>query len=95
MKHGIIVKLGNMTATQITNYLVNEYGKCKHDAHAMAEAINQTREDMDYDNEWDLFHLLVENKPISSLMTHSYGFHTANGRGIIERIKNYYYENKE
>ena len=49
-----------MTATQITNYLVNEYGKCKHDAHAMAEAINQTREDMDYDNEWDLFHLLVE-----------------------------------
>ena len=84
-----------MTATEITNYLVNEYGKCKHDAHAMAEAINQTREDMDYDNEWDLFHLLVENKPISSLMTHSYGFHTANGRGIIKRIKNYYYENKE
>jgi len=84
-----------MTATQITNYLVNEYGKCKHDAHAMAEAINQTREDMDYDNEWDLFHLLVENKPINSLITHSYGFHTANGRGIIERIKNYYYENKE
>ena len=84
-----------MTATQVTNYLVNEYGKCKHDAHAMAEAINQTREDMDYDNEWDLFHLLVENKPISSLMTHSYGFHTANGREIINRIKDYYYENKE
>ena len=95
MKHTKSVETGNMTATQITNYLVNEYGKCKHDAHAMAEAINQTREDMDYDNEWDLFHLLVENKPISSLMTHSYGFHTANGRGIIERIKNYYYENKE
>ena len=84
-----------MTATQIPDYLVNEHGKCRHDAQAMAEAINQTREDMDYDNEWDLFHLLVENKPISSLMTHSYGFHTANGRGIIERIKNYYYENKE
>ena len=83
-----------MTATQITNYLVNEYGKCKHDAHAMAEAINQTREDMDYDNEWDLFHLLVENKPISSLMTHSYGFHTANGRGIIETLKEKYYEYK-
>ena len=47
---------------------------------------------MDYKNEWDLFHLLVENKPINSLMTHSYGFHTANGRGIIERIKSYYYE---
>ena len=81
-----------MTATEITNYLVNEYGECKHDAYAMAEAINQTQQDMDYDNEWDLFHLLVENKPINSLMTHSYGFHTENGRGIINRIKDYYYE---
>ena len=84
-----------MTATQITNYLVNEYGECRHDAYALAEAINQTREDMDHDDEWDLFHLLVENKPINSLITHSYGFHTRNGRGIIERIKSYYYENKE
>ena len=76
-----------MTATEITNYLVNEYGECKHDAYAMAEAINQTQQDMDYDNEWDLFHLLVENEPINSLMTHSYGFHTANGRGIINSLK--------
>ena len=83
-----------MTATQITNYLKNEYGECRHDAYALAEAINQTREDMDYEDEWDLFHLLVENKPINSLMTHSYGFHTANGRGIIETIKEYYYEYK-
>ena len=81
-----------MTATQITNYLVNEYGECRHDAYALAEAINQTQQDMDYEDEWDLFHLLVENKPINSLMTHSYGFHTQNGRGIIERIKSYYYE---
>ena len=81
-----------MTATQITNYLVNEYGECKHDAYALSEAINQTQQDMDYDNEWDLFHLLIENKPISSLMTHSYGFHTANGRYIIETLKEKYYE---
>ena len=81
-----------MTETQITNYLVNEYGECRHNAYALAEAINQTQQDIDYEDEWDLFHLLVENKPINSLMTHSYGFHTANGRGIIERIKSYYYE---
>ena len=83
-----------MTATQVINYFENKYGECRHDAYAMAEAVNQTREDMDYEDEWDLFHLLVENKPINSLMTHSYGFHTANGRGIIERIKSYYYEYK-
>ena len=81
-----------MTATQVTNYLVNEYGECRHDAYALAKAINQVQQDMDYEDEWDLFHLLVENKPINSLMTHSYGFHTRNGRGIIERIKSYYYE---
>ena len=84
-----------MTATQVKTYLENEYGECKHDAYALAEAINQVQQDMDYEDEWDLFHLLVENKPINSLMTHSYGFHTANGRGIIERIQNYYYEFKE
>ena len=84
-----------MTATQITNYLTNEYGECKHDSYAMAQAINQTREDMDYDNEWDLFHLLVENKPIPKLYTHSYGFHTANGREIINNIKEKYYEYEE
>ena len=82
-----------MTATEITNYLVNEYGECKHDAYVMSEAVNDMAEEIDAD-EWDLFHLLVENKPINSLMTHSYGFHTANGRGIIERIKSYYYEYK-
>ena len=81
-----------MTATQITNYLVNEYGECRHDAYALAEAINQTQQDMDYEDEWDLFHLLVENKPINSLVTHSYGFHTRNGRSIIVRIQSYYYE---
>ena len=81
-----------MTAIEIINYLENEYGECKHDAYAMAEAINQTQQDMDYEDEWDLFHLLVENKPINSLMTHSYGFHTSGGRAIIESIQSKYYE---
>lgn len=84
-----------MTATQIKTYLENEYGECKHDAYALAEAINQTQQDMDYEDEWDLFHLLIENKPINRLMTHSYGFHTANGRGIINRIQDYYYEKEK
>ena len=84
-----------MTATEITNYLVNEYGECKHDAYAMAEAINYIAEDLEYDNKWDLFHLLVENKPITKLFTHSYGFNTSNGRAIINNIKEKYYEYEE
>jgi len=82
-----------MTATQIKTYLKNEYGECRHDAYAMSEAINDMAEEINADK-WDLFHLLVENKPINSLMTHSYGFHTANGRNIIETIKSKYYEHK-
>jgi hypothetical protein len=81
-----------MTATQIKTYLENEYGECRHDAFAMAAAINYIAEDLEYEEKWDLFHLLVENVPINSLMTHSYGFHTASGRHIIESIKEKYYE---
>jgi len=82
-----------MTGEQITSYLEDKHGGCKHDAYAMAEAINEMSDILDHD-EWDLFHLLVENKPISSLMTHNYGFHTANGRGIINKIQDKYYEYK-
>ena len=84
-----------MTATQIKTYLENEYGECKHDAYAMAEAINYIAEDLEHDNEWDLFHLLIENKPITRLYTHSYGFHTSGGRAIINNIKEKYYEKEE
>jgi len=81
-----------MTGEQVRNYLENELG-CDpvHDVDALAQAITDASFDMDWD-ERDLMYLLLENKPIVGLHTHSYGFHTANGRGIIERIKDYYYE---
>mgnify|MGYP003142574681 CR=1 FL=1 len=40
----------------------------------------------------DLMKLLFFNDPIPSLHTHSYGFHTATGRNIIETLKIKYYE---
>jgi hypothetical protein len=80
-----------ITGNEIYDYLMDNYGECRHDEDAMAAAINDMVVDLDYDNEWDLFLLLVENKPVNSLMTHSYGFHTANGRNIIETIKEKYY----
>ena len=36
--------------------------------------------------------VLIENRPIDGLHTHSYGFHTANGRELINGIQNKYYE---
>ena len=42
----------------------------------------------------DLMKLLFFNDPIPALHTHSYGFHTATGRNIIESLKYKYYEYK-
>ena len=38
--------------------------------------------------------LIFFNDPIPMLHTHSYGFHTATGRNIIETIEEFYYEYK-
>ena len=47
-----------MTALQVEKYICKTYGKeaLRHDPHALAEAINQTQQDMDYPDEWDLFY---------------------------------------
>ena len=84
-----------MTGKEVEKYIMRDLGYIpRHDCEALATAITEMAEEIDA-NERELMKLLLNNKPINSLMTHSYGFHTANGRGIIERIKNYYYENKE
>jgi hypothetical protein len=81
-----------MTEEQVENYIREDLGyEPRHDCYALAQAITGISMDMDYD-EFELMELLLRNKPIDALHTHSYGFHTENGRGIINRIKEYYYE---
>ena len=80
-----------MTGEQIENYIINKLGsEPKHNCEALAEAINHIAEEVDYDS-FALMQLLLENKPIDALHTHSYGFHTSNGRFIIESMQNAYY----
>ena len=82
-----------MTEKQVRGYIkYNLQMEPRHDCYALAEAINYIAEDLEHDNELELLQLLIENKPINRLMTHSYGFHTSGGRAIIESIKNKYYE---
>ena len=84
-----------MTGEQVEKYIREDLGmEPRHDCMALADAITGVSLDMDHD-EFELMYLLLENRPIDALHTHSYGFHTRNGRGIIERIKSYYYEFKE
>ena len=42
----------------------------------------------------DFLRLLFFNDTIKGLHTHNYGFNTANGRNIIYKLKNKYYEYK-
>jgi|TARA_Y100000015_G_scaffold25251_1_gene24301 hypothetical protein len=81
-----------MTGEQIENYITTQL-ECKprHNCEALAEAINHIAEEVDHDA-FELMRLLLENKPIDALHTHSYGFHTANGRSLIEGMQNKYYE---
>ena len=80
-----------MTGEQIEIYITTQL-ECKprHNCEALAEAINHIAEEVDHDA-FELMRLLLENKPIDALHTHSYGFHTANGRSLIESMQDAYY----
>lgn len=82
----------DITGEQIENYITTQL-ECKprHNCEALAVAINHIADEVDYDS-FALMQLLLENKPIDALHTHSYGFHTANGRSLIEGMQNTYYE---
>jgi len=90
---------------KLTSKKVKEYmewrtdEELRHCPDAVAEACNEMMRK--FNNEFsgeldakDLMKLLFFNDPISSLHTHSYGFHTATGRNIIETLKMKYYEYK-
>tara|TARA_R100000234_G_C4952150_1_gene157825 strand:+ start:50 stop:298 length:249 start_codon:yes stop_codon:yes gene_type:complete len=81
-----------MTGKEIENHMKQLGCEPTHDVNALAIAVNEASAEFEH-NAFELLQLLIENKPIKALMTHSYGFHTASGRHIIETIKSYYYEN--
>ena len=81
-----------MTGKQVEGYIKYTLQMTpRHDVNALADAITDMAYELDHD-ESELLYLLLENRPITDLHTHSYGFHTANGRHIIETIKEKYYE---
>ena len=66
-----------------------------HCPKAIAAACNDIAEDNVLNVEpLDYMRLLFFNDPIKNMFTHSYGFHTATGRAIIEQLKSRYYEHK-
>ena len=80
-----------ITIKQLKNYFDNDLQMtCKHDLKACKYAFNVLNKEVKT-NILDLVYLIFENKPIDNLYTHSYNFHTRNGRYIIDSFKNYYY----
>jgi hypothetical protein len=80
-----------MTSKQVKDYIENELQSTpRHDLSALAKAITKASERFNQ-NEFDMMYLLLENSPIDNL-THSYGFHTAYGRELIETMSNNYYK---
>lgn len=80
-----------MRATQVNDYIVNTLEQTpRHNCSALAKAITKASKKFGQ-NEFDMMYLLLENSPIDSY-THSYGFHTAYGRELINTMQDYYYQ---
>ena len=66
--------------------------KLRHEPAKLAQACNSTAWRFQHNSGLDMLKLLCFNEPIPGLHTHSYSFHTASGRDIINTIQEYYYE---
>ena len=80
-----------LTSKQVKDYMAwrtdEEFRQCPK---AIATACNDMAEEYSQ-NAKDLLKLLFYNDPIPLLHTHSYGFNTATGRMLIEKLKSRYY----
>lgn len=80
-----------MKAKQVKDYIEECLQQTpRHDCSALAKAITKSSKQFN-ENEFDMMYLLLENSPINSY-THSYGFHTAYGRELINTMQDYYYK---
>ena len=80
-----------MKAKQMENYLIETYGKVVHDMDNMEYACGELANLHDISAE-DIFFFMVENKPIDTMYTHSYGFNTSEGRALKQQFESYYYQ---
>ena len=89
-----------LTSKQVEKYMLwRTEEELRHCPDCIALACNDMYEEYKHNDfakitAKDFMKLLFFNDPIPALYTHSYGFHTASGRNIIETIQEYYYEYK-
>jgi len=92
------MKLTSKKVKDYMSYRTDE--EIKHCPKAIAFACNDMADEYSHTEfgkaaePKDYMKLLFFNDPIKSLFTHNYGFHTATGRMLIEKLKSRYYEHK-
>ena len=86
-----------LTKKSVIEFFLHRDEKLLHKPEVLAKVCNEMASK--FNNEFEeelkpisLLKLLCFNEPITQLHTHSYGFHTATGRNIIETLKFNYYE---
>ena len=85
-----------LTTKKLIEYMNNRTQEpLRQDPDRLAHACNQVALEFGHDNALDMLKLVCFQQPIPSLHTHSYSFNTATGRHLINRIKEYYYEQTE
>ncbi len=73
------------------NYIYYNYGYLKHDIKQIVQASRETAKKYNC-TPLDIFFFIIDDEPIKKLYTHSYGFHTSEGREVKQNFKNNYYE---
>ena len=92
------MKLTSKKVKDYMSYRTDE--KIRHCPKAIASACNDMADEYSHTEfgkaaePKDYMKLLFFNDPIKGMFTHSYGFHTATGRMLIEKLKDRYYEHK-
>jgi hypothetical protein len=83
--------MDKLTTKEATEYINSNYGRARHNIDCIVRACKYVAE-VEELNAVDLFHLLIENRPVPNVHTHSYGFQTTAGRYLINAIQQKYYE---
>jgi len=82
-----------LTTEKLISYMKDRSNqKLRHEPAKLANACNSAAWRFQHNSGLDMLKLICFNEPIPSLHTHSYSFHTASGRNIINTIQEYYYE---
>tara|TARA_R100001594_G_scaffold138631_1_gene182384 strand:+ start:305 stop:577 length:273 start_codon:yes stop_codon:yes gene_type:complete len=82
-----------LTSKKVKNYFAwRTDEELKHCPNCIAAACNDAARKFNHFESKDFLKLVFFNEPIPLLHTHSYGFHTATGRNIINTTIEYYHK---